>query len=281
MLIGNDVRRAVCFIGTYSGQSFQSHGTGFIMAYKGVGYVITARHVVAELQDMAFAIRINLNDGGVAALHHDQAIDARSKWFFLDDSSVDIAACVMDGTGSITTGGLMADWILTDELAKNLDIGVGDVCYTVGLFRLFAGEDRNLPVVHTGNIALLAGEQRIPVTNGSKISFSDSHLVEQTSLNGLSGAPVFVRPTIMSDVQMKGGGSRRIRVGDSAIKLLGVWQAAWEGVPTEFSGRQVGMRVAVGIGAVVPAKYILALLESSDVVNDRTSRLADGAADSA
>ncbi len=91
MLIGNDVRRAVCFIGTYSGQSFQSHGTGFIMAYKGVGYVITARHVVAELQDMAFAIRINLNDGGVAALHHDQAIDARSKWFFLDDSSVDIA----------------------------------------------------------------------------------------------------------------------------------------------------------------------------------------------
>ena len=224
------------------------------MAYKGVGYIVTAQHVIAQMGDGPFAVRMNLDDGSTIAFHNDAEMGTGGKWFTLDDPTVDLAVRVLEGE-SITLGSLMPNWILTDEILKSLEIGVGDVCYTVGLFRLLAGDQKNIPVVHTGNLALLAGEQRIPVENwlgGSEPILADSHLVEQTNLDGLSGAPVFARPTIVHGVSMQKGGTRRVRVGDNEIKLLGVWQASWDGLAASPAQRRGHVRVAIGMGAVSP-----------------------------
>ena len=53
----------------------------------------------------------------------------------------------------------MAEYIATEDMAtpeylKTAEIDVGDLCYTVGLFRFIFGKKTNLPLVHSGNIAL-------------------------------------------------------------------------------------------------------------------------------
>lgn len=84
---------------------------------------------------------------------------------------------------------------------ENSNIGVGNFTYTIGLFRLLSGEKRNLPVCHFGTIAMLPGDERIPVTDwtdpdGRRRILVEGYLVKSQSLNGLSGSPVFVRPEI-------------------------------------------------------------------------------------
>ena len=88
----------------------------------------------------------------------------------------------------------------TENLHQKQDISIGDFCYIVGLFRLLSGPRRNLPVVHTGHIALLPSDERMPVRDwlGAPSARRDveGHLVETSNLQGLSGFPCFVRGTI-------------------------------------------------------------------------------------
>jgi hypothetical protein len=80
-------------------------------------------------------------------------------------------------------------------------VGIGDFCYTVGLFRVLSGNKQNLPVVHFGTIARpIYGpdEEPIPIKDwrdpdGKKTIQANAYLIESQSLSGLSGAPVFVR----------------------------------------------------------------------------------------
>jgi hypothetical protein len=114
-------------------------------------------------------------------------------------------------------------------------IGTGDICYAVGLFQLLAGKKRNLPIVHTGNLALTAGEEAIPVRDWhcypqrGKIRYVEGHLVELQNLKGLSGSPVFVRASHdILDLPTDAGGTANIRVSRNDIHLLGVWQSSWD-----------------------------------------------------
>lgn len=54
--------------------------------------------------------------------------------------------------------------------ADGHNIGIGDMCYTIGLFHLLSGKKRNLPIVHTGNIALLPEDEKISVKREFKES---------------------------------------------------------------------------------------------------------------
>jgi hypothetical protein len=54
----------------------------------------------------------------------------------------------------------------TDAIVKHAQLGalgVGDFTYTIGLFRLMSGERRNLPIVHFGTVAMVPGDEKIPV----------------------------------------------------------------------------------------------------------------------
>jgi hypothetical protein len=95
--------------------------------------------------------------------------------------------------------------------------GAGSFTYTVGLFRLMSGEKRNLPVCHFGTIAVLPGDEKIPVKDWrdpekKRLIFVEGYLVETHSLSGLSGSPVFVRPEYpmdISDFPHRGHGTKR------------------------------------------------------------------------
>src|SRR5258708_16164609 len=107
------------------------------------------------------------------------------------------------------------------------------MCYTVGLWRLLEGKERNLPVVHTGNIARLPGEEKIPVRAPNKVGgreMVDGYLIEAQTLKGLSGSPVFVRPSCSVTLQARDAADPHtpekplpLVAYRESVRLIGLW----------------------------------------------------------
>ena len=111
--------------------------------------------------------------------------------------------------------------------------------------------------------------ERIPVVDWTdpdqkRRIFVEGYLVESQSLSGLSGSPVFVRPEVsldFSDTLIPDEGNRlpdvkpAITGGLNDVRLLGIWQGAWDAKPDEILSARRGdeVRVPVGMGVVVPA----------------------------
>src|SRR5207245_893618 len=80
----------------------------------------------------------------------------------------------------------------TDEVIDENGIGEGDEVFMIGLFTRLAGNERNIPVVRIGNVAMMPKE-RLPVAKiGDYRGPIDAYLMETRSFAGISGSPVFV-----------------------------------------------------------------------------------------
>lgn len=283
MRLNDDIRKCVGFISGGAGDDFKAFGTGFHINYKSVIYFVTARHVVDPMGDDPFVIRFN----GIGGEPHDIGYDSTKQgvppWHFHPDETVDLAIVQGrnwrgDGIDMLT---IPEDMLASPEVIESENIGVGDACYAVGLFRLMSGKNRILPIVHTGNIAMLPQDERIPVKNW-KLSAGEppsvefeGYLVEMNSLEGLSGSPVFVRSTILiEDFPTLDGKTKKVIVPRWKVFLLGVWRSAWTGDPSAVvAADRTGFKVPVGMGAIEPTSRLLELLESSPVVSERNATL--------
>jgi hypothetical protein len=273
MRISDDLRHCVVFVGfaddTPGKSGIKCVGTAFLLRYKTFIHLVTVKHIAMQIGDGPFVIRMNRKDGTPNNIHVD---DDDIRWHFNQtDPNIDLAVTLFDynfwrmGYDCL----LLPDTILADaEILKSESIGIGDICYTVGLFRLLAGEKRNLPVVHTGNIALLPGEELIPVQDWEepytqKRRHIEGYLVESQSIQGLSGSPVFVRSVLDMDMSALLPGVTA-RLARSNLYLLGVWQGAWDAPADEVLAADRGrdLRVPVGMGVVVPATKLLEVLET-------------------
>ena len=206
MRIDDQMRLCVAFFGYPDGTpgkgGIHCIGTGFFIEHSGALYLITAKHLSQELGKDPFLIRLNKHDGTSENLPVD-GVDWIEHW----DPTVDVAA-VPVGLENPLAYNLRcmssAVHLFKPREFEMSNIGVGNFTYTVGLFRLLSGEKRNLPICHFGNIAMLPGDERIPVVDwtdpkGEKRLFVDGYLIESQSLDGLSGSPVFVRPELNLD----------------------------------------------------------------------------------
>jgi hypothetical protein len=294
MRFNRDVRKCVVFLGypEYgpAGTNIRFQGTGFLLIYKQHGYLITARHVADLLGDTC-ATRINKQDGTSINLIGEVPLP----WVFHPDPAVDLAFMEFEPKHDF---GLDVQWItdgtiLTEEKTKgNHYIEIGDLCYTVGLFRVLTGNQRNLPIIHTGRLARMAGEELIPIkaqTSPGGKQLVDGYLIETQSLSGLSGSPVFIRrshgfamraklvetapskedfmkfppvPTETDEVDVV-----NMVAYSSEVFLLGVFQAAWEAPAGDVIAidRGAQITVPVGIGVVVPAAKIIEMLELPNI----------------
>jgi hypothetical protein len=202
MRVDDDIRKTVVFIATRTGPGEDDlfiGGTGFLLRFDGSGYLITARHIAKALEGGAFVVRMNTREG---AAHNWDVDDIR--WFHHPDPTVDLAVIPFDLDVSSPYNTLYLDQSLlardsevqNDGVTPALAIGVGDLTYTVGLFRLMTGKKKNLPVVHMGSIAMVPRDELIPCKDwdkpGNTISV-EGYLVETQALDGLSGSPVFTR----------------------------------------------------------------------------------------
>jgi hypothetical protein len=279
--ISEEARNCVVFVGYEAGNPSDAAeivpiGTGFLIysgegGYRGV-YLVTAAHVARKLGSDPFVVRQN-DSAGTARLHHvDQA-----SWFYHSDPGMDVAVMRYEGpdwVSAVTT--LPVSEILDPSRAQHWDVGPGDVVYLIGLFYLHTGKRRNLPVVHTGRIALLPSDDKIPIgkdDDSRAIDQVSAYLVEMHALVGASGSPVMIRPTLRHITKDLRDGNESLALVEDRDFLLGVWIAAWPGKPDNIvsgvAGQGAMTWVPVGMGIVIPADRIIEILSRPELTAER------------
>jgi hypothetical protein len=277
--ISDDIRKAVVFLGvqddTPGKNGIKCIGTGFLLGYDDCRYLVTAKHVIMPLADAPYIVRINKTDGLSDNINVDEG---ELGWFSHPDRNVDLAIAPFqfDLKGASFDvkyiGAPMPEWIQEQNTFQ-----CGDFCYTVGLFQFMAGKNRNVPVVHSGNLALLPSDEKIPVRDweksGKGIRYVEGYLVQSESIQGLSGAPVFGRHIIEFNFERAITPDRDVvaLLMNQDLGLLGVWQGAWDAPPDEVRAISVGseVRVPVGMGIVIPASKLAEILEMDTMKKQR------------
>jgi hypothetical protein len=203
----------------------------------------------------SFVARFNEFGGGIG--RNEQLDDP--EWEFHPDETVDLAVLPFAPPSWSDCIPVPRGRFLTEAYMERRDIGAGDLVHIVGAFRLLHGERKNLPLVHTGHVALLPEDEPIPVSGIGDIR---GYLVQVQTLRGSSGSPVFVRRHIMGTTDT--GSSPMVECwmyGDSW--LMGVNHGAWFGKPDEVldlpNRRQVEVPVSMAI--VVPSERLIELLD--------------------
>jgi len=156
MRIEDTVRHTVVFIGYPTDDpakgGIECIGTAFLLRHGGFPYLITARHVAEYVGADPFLLRINRIDGSADNLLLDEA-----DWHYDSDPTVDVA--VLPIPDLIREDQHHVRFIEDEKeswwsnKAWKYGVGIGDFCYTIGLFRVLSGNKQNLPVVHFGTIA--------------------------------------------------------------------------------------------------------------------------------
>jgi hypothetical protein len=281
MQISENVRKTVVFFGAPSPPDgiVEYGGTGFLVAHEEGGcwfnYLVTARHVAEQIRpDNGIVTRINTKDSKAVSVE----VDIEIGWRFHPDDSVDLAVShinLSQDEFDVSFYGL-ADMVRPNSGPYR--VRCGDPIAIVGLFRLHPGTERNTPVVHSGNIALLSDpKEKIEISNkvtGEK-KLVEAYLVEAQTFEGLSGAPVFQSEMI----KLKGypdinGGGPMVLAG---VQLLGVYQGAWDLEASDLvvKDRQWkgNRRVPVGMGVVVPAERLLELVMNDNELKKHRDRV--------
>lgn len=289
MRLDDDVRRCVVFVGhcldASDDATFTAVGTAFLLIYRGVRFLVTAQHIAHAFGDDPYWVRLNRVGGGSDTVQVDPAMDPLFRWLSHPDENVDLAVAPFNfdlaghGMDDLSMSG---DLLLSDEDVARLGINVGDLCYGVGLFRLLQGTKRNVPIVHTGNIALMPSDEEITVRDWRAPKGERrqrrvrGYVVEIQNLKGLSGSPVIVRASLglhapsytrERDEPPKAGPHKYAGAYDADVYILGVWSASWDGLADGVAANEYGEdgRIPMGLGTVVPASCLIELLNSESV----------------
>lgn len=145
------------------------------------------------------------------------------------------------------------------------EVSCGDPINLVGLFRLHAGKNKMVPIVHTGHVATPADPtEPVPMIDrvtGKRIE-AEVYLVEAQTLEGLSGSPAFIHEMTGLPFKMPGTDAQPKAYGP--VRLLGLYSGAWDAKPGEIIAQDRSLRgdlrVPVGVGLVVPAEKMIELI---------------------
>jgi hypothetical protein len=219
--------------------------------------LVTARHNAEKLNHGEFCIRANMHNGlaepfwlgGKEPVHW---------WYHPTDDSVDAAVLLWAPPSEVDFRFIPSNMFLTPEKIARKGIGVGDDVFITGLFTRLSGKTKNLPIVRTGNLAMIPpNHEKIPV--GWKSSEIEAYLIEARSIGGLSGSPVFIQRSI--EVQpAEHTGRKPIAAG--AVFWLGLIHGHWDTPEDEIDVAQDNEsyrkeQVNMGVAIVVPAHKII------------------------
>ena len=259
------VMQCVAFVGEVTGRDSSGavegdlHATGFFVSIPlGDGgeppslvYFVTARHVATDLKNREVYFLVNKVGGGVTTIPH-----FGTRWYLHPtDKTADVAVIPVGNPGDADIKAVHINNLGMPSLLSALDIGIGDEVFATGLFTPVAGSARNEPIVRYGNIAMMPQEQI-----QTELGYADVYLVEARSIGGLSGCPVFVRPSIRLPQESKNPHTKNVwAVGHGAI-LLGMMHGHWDIKESDLNKTYISHDrkhgVNLGIGIVVPAQKI-------------------------
>jgi len=266
MRVSDRIRNCVGFL-SHAVTNPKYIGTGFLVAIRGrfdnaYVHLVTAAHVAEVLDPGDWLFGMN----GKPPLGKIWLQGGTVKWWYhpTERDSVDCAVTIFasNKTHEYDMEYIPDVMFVTDEKIKQRDLGIGDELTVVGLFTRFHGSARHVPIVRTGNVALMPGE-RIPVGANKEM---EVYLAEGRSIGGLSGSPVFLRETLTMDVHDDKGGTKKFG-GQGQIHFLGLMRGHWdtETLPANFQREQMEA-VNMGISIVVPAQKIWEVLHHPELV---------------
>ena len=234
-------------------------GTAFIVGVAGkwgnaYTHAVTAKHVADSVDGQSYLIGVNFKDGEMGWF------GSSLKWWShpTESDTVDVAVTVFTPTPRMDVEYISETVFATDKRIKQYNIGVGDEVNVVGLFTGFSGSQKHIPVVRTGNIAMMPSD-KLPVNGGE----TEVYLVEGRSIGGLSGSPVFVRHTVSIPGVAATGEPQQIS-GVSQLHFLGLMHGHWDlKIGTDVMQAEA---VNMGIAIVIPAQKILEVLYHPELV---------------
>ncbi len=264
--IPDSIRKCVVFLYYRSKENGEKlAGTAFFVSVPSTDnserfiYLVTAKHVIAGIQSAAtdgkILIRINTkNNSQIGSVGVESEI---SNWIFHpNDTSVDTALLIWaPRPEEFDYRAVPSTMAVTEEVILEEGIGAGDEVFLTGLFRHHYGKERNLPIIRTGNIALMPEEKLHTMSFG----MIDAYLVEARSLSGLSGSPVFA---FLGNLRAK----------KQSLYWLGLMHGHWDTNEAKIdseSDNKNGRSINVGIGIVVPAAKIMEIINSDELVQKR------------
>jgi hypothetical protein len=226
-------------------------------------HLVTAKHVAELIDPGPFVIGMNAKDGAKLLL---RSGDARWWYHPTEKDSVDVAVtpfCPM------AFNDYDIEWIpptvfATDVSIQDAGIGLGDEVFTVGLFTKFSGASRFEPLVRIGNIGMMPADP-IPLKGFGK---AEAYLIESRSIGGISGSPVFVRPSAHINTRTAKGEATQLVGMAPGIQLLGLTHGHWD-LPLKFKEAERAEALNMGVAIVIPAKKILETLYHPELVQMR------------
>jgi hypothetical protein len=226
--------------------------------------LVTAKHVAKELH-APFVVRMNKKGGGARLLHFERPEDI--EWcFHPTDDAVDIAAAPIEVPSWADQRGYLADGVLKTDAPQIAEIGPGDHAWVVGLFHLHKGEKANLPIVHSGNVAMLPGDELIPV-DGKMV---EGYLVQANAISGCSGSPVFATRTL---ILKNADGVPSVAAATPTCTLIGVWSSSWKVSQSSIVAVRndnddgSGKLAPLGMGVVTPASKLADILRGEELMS--------------
>jgi Trypsin-like peptidase domain len=217
-------------------------------------YAATNSHVITL---GAAVVRLNTKEGETEVI-------TPASWIHSQDDDIAVAPIEPDRElykfKYISIG---LDMFVTQERLKECAIGPGDETFAVGRFIARNERQSNAPIVRFGHVSGL-GTESIERSDGSK---QESFLVENHSISGFSGSPVFIwipieRTKYIQDPKARSFVRQAARSyrHDPRVYFLGIdWGHLEDDAPP-------------GMAGVVPAWKLLELLCTNEVIEMRREK---------
>ncbi|NVM29575.1 MAG: trypsin-like peptidase domain-containing protein [Candidatus Helarchaeota archaeon] len=179
----------------------QIKGTGVIIGYNKIFFVVTARHVVEALSKYdTYYLLSNTKDGRIFFKEYKKFKEfTKQGWIFHPDSNVDLAVTIFGFNLDVED----IKVVPLELFAKENEIEIGAEAYVLGYPY---GISTARSVVPIARHALIAGK-----------SIDGHYYVDAVIFKGNSGGPVFLRPSIQSP-----SGAIVLGPARSAPKLVGI-----------------------------------------------------------
>jgi len=192
-----------------------------------------------------------------------------AKWSFHDDSTIDAAVVPIDLDEDKFDHKFIPTKIFTNErIIREQQIGPGDELFFPGLFVHHRGEQSNIPIIRSGNIAAMPGE--LIDTKWGKLR---GYLAEARSVGGLSGSPVYVYLGAFRtydkphDSSFTSRGFYMLGLVHGHFDVENVLDAVADS-PDSVPSKSINM----GIAIIVPSDDILSVLDRPEFIASRDSR---------
>jgi hypothetical protein len=270
MRLPDRILNTACLLG-FKRETPHYAGTGFVVAVPGAHgnphlYVVTAKSVAEKMECCPMIMGFSYKDGSKALLEADNV-----HWYSHPTEAGAVDAAVAPFAP--------AQWDLLDlepvpehlfasgERMRKASIGVGDEITAIGVFTRFSYEDRHLPIVRTGNLAMLP-TLHIPVKDFEPM---EAYVAE---IEGLTGSPIWARPTAYFNPSQKDGGEEKPSVpsnGDTDMIFLGLLHGPWEVSKWAMEGQnaQYTENMISGMSIIVPAHKILEVINQAELATMR------------